>query len=127
MSELIGTGVEYPTVELGGKTYEIKFTRALIYRLDKAGINFAPTMTRQGAVTHTACAFGTIIDTLKMAISFDGTAEDLAELAFDKRDEILDALVAGLGKVVLPSLQARAAARAANRLMAEQPIGDKPM
>ena len=32
------TGVDYPTIELGGKMYTVKFTRGLLYQLDKQGI-----------------------------------------------------------------------------------------
>lgn len=116
------TGVTYPEIELGGVTYSVKFTRGLIYKLDKAGINFAPKITREGETYHSQCSFSTIVDTLKLAIDFEGTSEDLAELCFEKRDQILDILVAGWGKVVLPSLQARAVAKAAKRETANQAV-----
>lgn len=36
------TGILYPTVELEGKSYELKVTRGvLLYRLSKAGINIS--------------------------------------------------------------------------------------
>jgi hypothetical protein len=113
-----GTGVEYPTVELGGTKYEVKFTRATLYQLDKAGIVFNPQVVRSTA----SLKFSTIVDTLKLCIAFEGTAEELAELSFDKRDEILVVLVDAWGKVVLPSLQTRAAAIAANKQAANKDV-----
>jgi hypothetical protein len=112
-----GSGVSYPTVELGGVRYEVKFTRATMYRLDKEGIVFNPQFARSSATLK----FSTIVDTLKLCIAFDGSADELAELCFDKRDEILSVLVESWGKVVLPSIQARAAAKAANSRTADLP------
>lgn len=112
------TGVEYPVLNLGGADYEVRFTRGLLYRLTKDKIAFVPQTTGNGA----SLSFDVIVDTLKRAISFPGTEEQLAELCYDRRDEILDILMAAWGKVVLPSLQTRAAARAANR----QAVADLP-
>lgn len=103
------TGVDYPTIELGGKTYEVKFTRGLLYQLDKHGIKFNPQFANNSAT----CGLSAIVDTLRLAIGFEGSAEELAELVYDKRDEALTALVNGWGKVVLPSLQAKIAATVA--------------
>jgi hypothetical protein len=107
------TGQSYPTVILDGVTYEVKFTRGLLYKLEKSGITFNPKMTRTGEAISSSCLFSTIVDVLRLAIDYQGTAEELAELAFDQRDSILEILVAGWGKVMLPSLQARVAAKAA--------------
>ena len=103
------TGVDYPTIELGGKTYEVKFTRGLLYQLDKQGIKFNPQFANNSAT----CGLSAIVDTLRLAIGFEGSSEELAELVYDKRDEALTALVNGWGKVVLPSLQAKIAATVA--------------
>ena len=111
------TGVDYPTIELGGKTYEVKFTRGLLYQLDKQGIKFNPQFANNAAT----CGLSSIVDTLKLAIGFEGTADELAELVYDKRDEALTALVNGWGKVVLPSLQAKIAATVAKTKAAELP------
>jgi hypothetical protein len=34
-----GTGIEYPTIEIAGKRYTVKFSRGALYRLDKAGFD----------------------------------------------------------------------------------------
>lgn len=113
------TGVEFPTIELGGKTYTVKFSRGLLYQLDKQGIKFNPQFTRDQA----SCGLSPLVDTLKLAIGFEGTADELTELVYDKRDEALTALVNGWGKVVLPSLQAKIAATVAKTKAAdEQPL-----
>lgn len=104
-----GSGVEYPKVELGGVTYEVKFTRGLIYRMDKAGISFTPRFLNQGKQVQ--LSFSNLIDVLRMAISFPGTAEELAELAYDKRNEITTALVNGWGNLLLSSKAPVAAAQ----------------
>jgi hypothetical protein len=119
------TGAEYPTIELGGTIYEVKFTRGLMYRLDKAGIQFAPKLSRTGGVVNSECSISTLMDTLHMAIGFPGTIDELVELAFDKRDEILSILMDGWGKVVLPSLKSRAVARAARKTTATETMPDK--
>ena len=111
------TGVDYPKIELGGKEYEVKFTRGLLYQLDKQGIKFNPQFANNSAT----CGLSAIVDTLKLAIGFEGTADELAELVYDKRDEALTALVNGWGKVVLPSLQAKIAATVAKTKAAELP------
>lgn len=109
MKEEIKSTIEYPKLELGDQTYEIKFTRGLLFRLDKAGIQFNATINK----TRSTMGLANLIEVLHMAINFPGTTEELAELAFDKRDEIMTVLVEAWGKVVLPSLQARVAAQAA--------------
>ena len=99
MEPMNGSGVEYPKVELGGVTYEVKFTRGLIYRIDQAGISFTPRFSDQGKQVQ--LSFSNLINVLRMAISFPGTAEELAELAYDKRNEITTALVNGWGNLLL--------------------------
>ena len=115
MDESTNTGTEYPTIELEGKTYEIKFTRAAMYRLDNAGVTFAPRFTPKGY----SVGIANLINTLHVVIGFQGSHEDLAELAYDKRDEIGGKLVEAWGKVVLPSFQAKASALAAAKATAE--------
>lgn len=80
---------EFPEIELGGETYQIKFTRGLLYRLDKMGIQFSPRFTPQGST----CTLSNIIDVLHVVIGFKGTHEELAELAYDKRNDIHTKLV----------------------------------
>lgn len=76
MSEhLNGTGVQYPTLTLGGHTYTLKFTRgAIMYRLSKTGSQIADL--------GTAKSFSTLMDLLHAALygQYAGSVEDLAEL-----------------------------------------------
>lgn len=126
MDEKEMTGQEYPTIELGGKAYELKFTRGMIYRLDKMGIVFAPVIRQTGPnTTETTVKLSNLIDTLHVVIGFQGTSEELAELAFDKRDELTFKLTDAWRKVVLPSMQARAAA--AQQRIAEAAEGSTPI
>lgn len=118
MDEQKMTGIEYPKVELGGKSYEIKFTRAALYRLDDAGITFNPRFTQAGYTIGLA----NLVKTLHVVINFEGSHEELAELAYDNRDDIGAKLVDAWGKVVLPSLQAKASAMAAAKQAESPPV-----
>ena len=106
MDETKETGVDYPEIELGGEKYPVKFTRGTLYRLSKAGIAFNPTFLKGGASVQ----LSNLIDTLHLVIQYPGTAEELTELVYDRRDEISGVLIEAWGKVVLPSLQAKIAA-----------------
>ncbi len=118
----VTTAAEFPTLELDGKTYEVKFTRAKLYRMEKAGVVFNPTFLRNADTPGSWSAkFSEIVDGLRFAIDWGGTLDELSELVFDRRDEILMVLVAAWGKVMLPSLQARNAAIAAQKAQAVQP------
>lgn len=101
----IGSGQEYPILKIGEQTYTVKFTRGMLYRMNKASIQFLPTFAPGGQAA--TLQLGQLIDTLHMAINFQGTHEDLAELVFDRRDEVAVLLIDAWGKVILPSLQAR--------------------
>jgi hypothetical protein len=35
-----GSGVDYPTIDIEGVQYTLKFSRGAMYRLDKAGVDF---------------------------------------------------------------------------------------
>jgi hypothetical protein len=70
-----GTGIDYPTIELDGKMYTVKFTRgALLYRLSKSGSSLADLRTNKN--------FATLIDILHAGLygQYDGTSLELAEL-----------------------------------------------
>ncbi len=70
-----GTGIEFPTLELGGKTYTIKFTRGgFVYRLSKSGTDLNSLVKGRN--------FAAVMDVLFAALygQFHGTVEDLAEL-----------------------------------------------
>lgn len=103
------TGVEYPTIELNGTVHTIKFTRAMFYRMGKAGVVFNPVFTGNSAKID----FHVLVDVMKLAIGFTGSSDELAEMLFDKRDEALRLLVDAWGNLVLPSLKLRAKETAA--------------
>lgn len=104
MDETKDTGVEYPTLTLGdGNTYTVKFTRGTLYRLSKAGVKFSPVFTKNSS----SASLSNVIDTLKVVIDYPGTAEELTEIAFDQKDEILSVLCAAWVKVALPTIQKR--------------------
>lgn len=43
-----GNGIEYPKIEIAGTEYTVKFTRAALYRLDKAGFDLRTLATEIG-------------------------------------------------------------------------------
>lgn len=104
MSTSNGTGAVYPTLELGGVTYALKFTRySLLYRLSRRGIQIAD---RYDPVKGLAALF----DIVHAIISdqFKGTAEDLATLAGEENKIAACrlALDEALVKVFPPTLSA---------------------
>ncbi len=122
MSETNGTGVQYPTIELNGRPYDVKFTRAALYRMEKAGISFRPQFGLGGKTAQ--LPFSNIVDVLKLTTDFEGDHEELAEAVFDRRDEAASILLAAWGNLMLPSLskRAEAAAKTATAPAAQQPV-----
>ena len=94
-----GTGVEYPTIELGGVNYTVKFSRGMLYRMGKQGVSFSPKFPGEGKVSMD---FSQIVDLLCLATGFPGTHEDMAELVYEKRNEAVAALMAAWGKAFPP-------------------------
>lgn len=111
------TGIEYPKITLGGVEYEIKFTRATMYQLGKRGIRFVPQISAGGARME----FHEMVDVLYLTIGFKGTPDELAELCYDVRGELVGPLVDAWAKVVLPSFKPIQAA-AANTTADQTPI-----
>jgi len=104
MSELNGTGIDYPTLELGGVKYTLKVTRGvMIFRLSDAGINLAEINVHIKAVSA-------IIKVLHAMLleQYTGTPEQLCELvlAEDKMKLAAQAVRDALGKVFPTSLTA---------------------
>lgn len=100
--EQIGTGIEYPTLELGGRTYVVKFTRGgLMYRLNRSGASFQDLGGTR--------SFATYIDILHAAFfgQYDGTAEDLADLVIveGKFATVCEAINDAIKKVFPPTQQ----------------------
>lgn len=101
MSDTNGTGIIYPTLELGGKTYIVKFSRGgILYRLSKSGTSLMD-------LTGGSKNFAAVIDVLHAALfsQFDGSQEDLAELvlAENKTAEVSAAIGEALKKVFPPT------------------------
>ena len=94
------TGIEYPKVKIGETEYEVKFTRSVLYRMGKMGLKFSPRVSN-GVMQ---AEFHEIVDLLHLSTGFPGTAEELAELIYDQRHELIAPVVAAWGKVVLPSI-----------------------
>lgn len=106
-----GTGIIYPTIELGGVTYELKFTRgALFYRLSRLGVDLGTAFTN--------ITFSVRVDILHSIIAgtgpgkYAGTTEELADLVLteNKSKEVVELLLAALGKVFPPTQAAQAPA-----------------
>jgi hypothetical protein len=89
----IGSGIDYPTLTLSdGVTYTVRFTRASVYRLDKAGFDvrklgseiqaWFPKDLGNGLVQNGNLRFSVLVDVLHASITpqYTGTTDDLAEL-----------------------------------------------
>ena len=104
MNELNGTGITYPTLELAGVTYTLKFTRGgMLYRLGKTGTSISD-MNAGGTKTIAA-----VVDVLHAALfgQFMGSPEDLANLLLEDLSKMREARAAidiALGKVFPPSI-----------------------
>lgn len=101
MESLNGTGITYPEIELGGTKYTVKITRTAVYRMGKLGIKWRPTVERIPGTDlgRTLVAFSELVDMLHLATGFSGTHEELAELAYDKRNEAYDAIQLAWSKI----------------------------
>lgn len=109
-----GTGVQYPTITLDGVTYTVKFSRALLYRMEKMGVKFAPTFPtdEHGKPAGVAMSLANLVDVLHVAIGYRGTHEELAEAVYEQRNDAVTALVVAWGKAFPPRQQPQAAAEA---------------
>lgn len=101
-ADLSGSGIDFPTLELGGITYTIKFTRAtILYRLSRAGVSFTDLQKRDRR-------FAALHDILFAAIQdqYEGTVESLVELIYaEGKGRLVDAAVAAAIKKVFPPTQ----------------------
>ena len=100
MSQTNGSGLQFPTLELGGVTYIVKFTRGgLLYRLNKAGASMADLGGQK--------SFAASIDLLHAALygQFLGTPEELADLVLSEEKilQIGEVLGEALKKVFPPT------------------------
>jgi hypothetical protein len=110
MSQDNGTGVVYPTIELGGTAYTVRFSRGSLYRMQKLGVAFAPKIQPipdQPGMIRRTMTFSEVVDVMHIGINFPGTAEQLAELVTnDKVQEAFDKIMEAWGKA-FPSPQIR--------------------
>ncbi|MGC2152632.1 MAG: hypothetical protein WA618_11350 [Terriglobales bacterium] len=109
MNEQKVTGVEYPTITLGGVKYLLRFTRgALLFRLSEMGVRLADR-------TDPIKSVATITKILSACLEprFAGTFEELTELLLEegKMREAGVVINDALGKV-FPPTQVPAAAGA---------------
>ena len=99
MSELMQTGIEYPTITLGGVAYELRLSRhVLAFRLSKRGLTLADL--RSGARQLSA-----LYEVLHAMISdrYLGSVEDLVELvASEEKQRAVDQAVAAVIKKAFP-------------------------
>ncbi len=105
MSTSNGTGIDYPTIELGGVTYTLKFTRGdFAFRLSDNGINMFDRVNP----TKNLAANVKILH-MFLTPQFPGTYSDLAEFLIDEKKVLEAATVinAAMGKVFpLPTVAA---------------------
>ena len=107
MSQTNGSGLQFPTLDLGGKTYIVKFTRGgLLYRLNKAGANLGDLGGPKSLAMY--------IDLLHAALwdQYDGAPDQLADLIFseDKMSLVGEVVNEALKKVFPPPTPAAAPA-----------------
>ena len=111
MSAPNGSGIEYPTIELGGRTYTVKFSGAAMRKMEMAGLQFRPSTVKNdaGEVTGMQIGFTNLVDVLMVCIPFSGTVDDLADLCWPKakRDEVATVLMKGWGNLWLSSGQVK--------------------
>ncbi len=115
------SNMEYPKLTLGGREYELKFTRgAMIYRVAKSGANFGDLYGNEPSKRLAA-----VIDCLHAALygQFPGTVDELADLVIgeNKVGEATTALLVTLGKV-FPPTQAAAPADADQVPLPNEPL-----
>jgi len=108
-----GTGVVYPTIELGGVTYELRITRgALLYRISKNQID----MNDLGQDSDPRKRVAAVFDVLHAIVAgkFQGSIEDLADLVITegKMKDAATAVLLAVGKVFPPAEPATPAVEA---------------
>lgn len=116
MADQIGSGVEYPKLTIDGREYEVKFSRAAIYRLDKSGFDlrllagevrgWLPS-SENGIETPGRVRYSVMIDILHAAVGdqLRCTAEQLAELVGPERTAEVAAAILGAMVKTKPSPQ----------------------
>ncbi len=96
-----GTGVEHPTIELGGRVYTVRMERGMLYDMAKLGIKYAPKFTpseENPAVGTISMDLVQIVDMLHLMTGFTGTHRQLTELVYDKRSEAVSVIAEAWGK-----------------------------
>lgn len=107
----IGSGVEYPTLVIGGVSYVVKFSRGALYRLDKAGFDLRqlgpqlqqwfPKKLDDGTEIPGNLRLSVLVDVLHSAIGdkFLGSPEQLAEALGENIAEAAIAVVQAIAKM----------------------------
>lgn len=100
-----GTGIEYPTIELGGVVYTVKFTRGgLLYDLSKSGSRISDLRTNKNLAT--------LVDILHAGIfgQYIGSQKDLCELVYEEdKIKLVDEVISEALKKVFPPTSSAAA------------------
>ncbi len=106
MSHNNGSGIEFPTIELGGRRYTVRFSRSSLYRMEKLGIKFqvkVKALPDQPGMVQREMTFAQVVDMLYIATGFEGTVEELAELVTpEKTQEGFEKIMAAWGKAFPP-------------------------
>lgn len=96
-----GSGIQYPTIDIDGVVFEIKWTRESSYDLSLAGINIAGP----------SVPFHMVVQALHSLIGYPGTARQLSTHLIGRSQEAYNKILEASGKV-LPSGKKAAAATA---------------
>lgn len=121
-----GSGIVYPTVEIAGRKYTVRFSRVALYRLDRAGFDIRTLageiqrwLPRETTTGHREgyVRLSVLFDVLHSAVSDQlptgTTAEQLVEMALPhdmppeevpkKTAEYATAIILALGKMRPPT------------------------
>jgi hypothetical protein len=100
MNKQEATGVDYPTIDLGGKEYEVKYTKAAAYKLSVAGVDLSSVQRGDRNIVP----FHQIVNGILILTAFPGTTDELAEILFDRQQEALNKITVAASKI-LPGLK----------------------
>lgn len=108
------TGIEYPTMEIGGTVYTLRWTPAVAYEASVAGVSLVGLPT--GVPGKLSIPFHQVVDSMAILIGWQGTKHELADHIHGRTQEAYDKIVVSMGKAA-PSknpLQTPAAAAQPN-------------
>jgi hypothetical protein len=102
MNKQEATGVDYPTIDLGGKEYAVKYTKAAAYELSVAGVDLS-SVARGG---RNIVPFHQIVNAVQILTGYPGTPMELAEVLFDRQQEALNKITVAASKI-LPAIKVK--------------------